>query len=596
MGVRYIFITGGVCSSLGKGVAAASIGALLEARKFVVRIIKIDPYINVDAGTMNPYQHGEVYVTDDGAETDLDLGNYARFTSSLINRHNSITTGQVYREVIEEERAGKYLGKTVQMIPHITDRIKDKIQVINADQEIDIAIIEIGGTVGDIESIPFIETARQMIHEQGRDNIISVHVTLLPHVSNGEIKTKPTQHSVKELREIGIQPDILICRSPEILSDALGEKIALFTNVSFDAVISAPDVRHTIYEIPLIFHRQQLDQKIIEKLHLPNTATDLGRWDKIVSLCSEHTQAVRIAMVGKYVEHSDSYHSVEEALLHGAMANNARLDLMRMDSEQLTDDRDFDEVFGDIDGILVPGGFGKRGIAGILRAIAYARQNDIPYFGICMGMQLMAVEFAHNVLGESDAHSAEFAPDCKKPVVALMDDQLRIAESGGTMRLGIQEAQIVSPRLKKIYHSHNGKIRERHRHRYEIVNDWLPQFEQNGLELGAQYQNGLVEALIWKEHPWGIGVQYHPEFTSKPLAPNPLFADFVSAASARNGEAVARGATAATTAVNAERAISAHDGVAGAMAQTAGDVTERAMADVATHGAAERAMAEGVAR
>lgn len=542
VGTRYIFVTGGVCSSLGKGVAAASIGALLEAHDLRVRIIKIDPYINVDAGTMNPYQHGEVYVTEDGAETDLDLGNYARFTSSLINRHNSITTGQVYREVIEGERDGTYLGQTVQVIPHITDRIKEKICAVEQDQ-VDVVIIEIGGTVGDIESIPFIEAARQMIHERGHDVILSVHVTLLPHISNGEIKTKPTQHSVKELREIGIQPDVLICRSSEFLSEDLARKIASFTNVAFDAVISAPDVEHTIYEIPLIFHRQKLDEKILQRLGLRGSGKpNLALWERKVALCAIDSPVVRIAMVGKYVQHSDSYHSVEEALLHAAMAHEVRLDLMRIDSDGLTDSNVAD-VFEHVDGMLVPGGFGKRGIEGILRAIGHAREQGLPYFGICMGMQLMAVEFAQQVLGEREAHSSEFVPRCADPVVALMDEQLRITASGGTMRLGKQRADLVSDELREIYASRTGTVEERHRHRYEIVNSWLPRFEEHGLEVAAQYRHldapadsdALTEALHWRDHPWGWGVQYHPEFTSKPLGPHPLFASFIGAACTRSG-------------------------------------------------------------
>jgi len=514
---------------LGKGVAAASIGALLEARNFAVRIIKIDPYINVDAGTMNPYQHGEVYVTDDGAETDLDLGNYARFTESRITHHNSITTGKIYREVINEERAGKYLGTTVQMIPHITDRIKEKITSIGNDEKVDIVIVEIGGTVGDIESIPFIETARQMIHKGPRGHLLSIHVTLLPYVSNGELKTKPTQHSVKELREIGVQPNILLCRSPEALSPEMREKISSFTNVSFDAVISAPDVRHTIYEIPLIFHQQKLDHKIVQELELSEGASDLTRWKNIVALCDRHEREVRIAMVGKYVAHSDSYHSVEEALLHGAMAHSARLIIDRIDSDRCIEaDVNLDTLFQHSDGMLVPGGFGARGVEGILKSINYARQHALPFFGICMGMQLMAVEFAQNVLGDADAHSAEFAPHCAKPVAHLMDEQLHIVDSGGTMRLGAQKARLVSERLRAIYGRDD--IIERHRHRYEIAQEWVPRFEGHGLEVGALYQTRLVEALLWKESPWGIGVQYHPEFTSKPLAPNPLFADFIGAA------------------------------------------------------------------
>ncbi len=526
---KYIFVTGGVCSSLGKGVAAASIGNLLENRGLNVRMIKIDPYINVDAGTMNPYQHGEVYVTDDGAETDLDLGNYERFTSSPITRANSITTGQVYQEVIRKEREGRYLGRTVQVIPHITDEIKHRILVVGEQEGVDVTIIEVGGTVGDIESIPFLEAARQFIHDFSKQRVLYVHLTLVPTVSEGELKTKPTQHSVKALREIGIQPDILLCRAEKPLSDSLRRKIALFTNVEFEAVISAFNVSTTIYEIPLIFSDQGLDEIVLSKLQIKNTKSNLDKWKRVVFTYIEAKRVVRIGIVGKYTELHDSYKSIYEALYHGGIANNSRVELVKIDSEKLEGAEDISEFFSEADGILVPGGFGQRGIEGMIIAARFARENKYPYFGICLGMQIMVIEYARNVVGLKDANSTEFDPNTEYPVISLLEEQVGIKALGGTMRLGLGESRLIeSTKIRSIYNSE--AIFERHRHRYEVSNDYRELLEKKGLVVsGVTPENGLVESVEWKDHPWGIGVQFHPEFKSKPVSPHPLFSDFIAA-------------------------------------------------------------------
>ncbi|MFW6337873.1 MAG: CTP synthase [Alkalispirochaetaceae bacterium] len=526
---KYIFVTGGVCSSLGKGIAAASLGSLLEARGLEVRMIKIDPYINVDAGTMSPYQHGEVYVTDDGAETDLDLGNYARFTNSPLSRANSITTGQVYSEVIQREREGRYLGRTVQVIPHITDRIKQRVRAVGSEEGVDVTIVEIGGTVGDIESFPFLEAARQMIHELGHRNVIAVHLTLIPEVSNGELKTKPTQHSVKELLEVGIQPDILLCRAPHILEDSMRRKIALFTNVEFEAVISAYDVQTTLYEIPLMYHRQKLDEIALNKLELDYGEAQLSAWEEVVEVFTTTEKRARIAVVGKYIELGDSYKSVDEALFHGGIANGAKVELVKVDSEKLEKSGNFDEVFSEVDGILVPGGFGGRGILGMVQTAQYAREHGIPYFGICLGMQVMVIEYARNVLGMEDADSTEFAPECDHPVVSLLEEQIDVKNYGGTMRLG-ENASRLQPgtTIRKIYGSE--MIRERHRHRYEVSNRYRQDLHDAGLRVTATTEDGtLVESVQWQDHPWGLGAQFHPEFKSKPVDAHPLFRSFVEA-------------------------------------------------------------------
>ncbi len=526
---KYIFVTGGVCSSLGKGVAAASVGALLENRGLNIRMIKIDPYLNVDPGTMSPYQHGEVYVTDDGAETDLDLGNYARFTSSPLSKINSITTGQVYQEVIRKEREGRFLGRTVQVIPHITDEIKQRIFKVGDQKGVDVTIIEIGGTVGDIESIPFLEAARQFIHDLGKERVLFIHLTLVPSVSDGELKTKPTQHSVKSLREIGIQPDILLCRASKTIPDDLRRKISLFTNVEDKAVISAYDVQNTIYEIPLIFSEQNLDEIVLKKMGLPHSSCNLNWWQELVDTYNKSKKLVRIGLVGKYTELLDSYKSIYEALYHGGMANKSKIELKRIDSDKLMDQEKLEQSLRDVDGILIPGGFGERGIEGMIKAAAYARENGLPCFGICLGMQVMVIEYARNVLKWPDANSTEFAPDTEHPVISLLEEQIDIKMYGGTMRLGASESHLVSnTQIQKLY----GRkiISERHRHRYEVSNVFRRSLSRAGLILsGFTPDSTLVETIEWPDHSWGIGVQYHPEFKSKPVLPHPLFSGFVAA-------------------------------------------------------------------
>jgi CTP synthase len=528
---KIIFVSGGVCSSLGKGLAASSIGCLLERRGFNVRMVKVDPYINVDAGTMSPYQHGEVYVTDDGAETDLDLGNYARFTQSPLSRANSITTGQIYQEVIKKEREGRFLGRTVQVIPHITDEIKHRILAIAQDPEADITIVEIGGTVGDIESIPFLEAARQMIHELGHTDCISVHLTLIPTVSGGELKTKPTQHSVKELQEMGIQPDVLICRCKSPMEEGMRRKIALFTNVEFEAVISGADCEHTIHEIPLQYYQQGLDQIVLKKLGIESRHADLKAWKEMVDRFIHPKHKVRIAIIGKYMDLHDSYKSIYEALDHGGIANEAVVELVKTDSSQFEKEgAKPDEVLKDIDGILIPGGFGERGILGMVQAAKFAREKGIPLLGICLGMQIMVIEYARDVLGWEDADSAEFDSESKHQVIALLEDQVNIKNYGGTMRLGKSESRLVDgTKIREAYGS--GVIFERHRHRYEVSNEFKGELEKAGLKLtGFTPDGSLVESVEWPNHPWGVGVQFHPEFKSKPTQAQPLFKNFIKAA------------------------------------------------------------------
>jgi len=526
---KYIFVTGGVCSGLGKGVAAASLGSLLENRGFSIRMIKIDPYINVDAGTMNPYQHGEVYVTDDGAETDLDLGNYNRFTSSPLGRDNSITTGQVFQAVITKEREGRFLGRTVQVIPHITDEIKSRVFRVGEQQGVDLTIVEIGGTVGDIESVPFLEAARQFIHDLGKENVLFIHLTLVPQVYWGEPKSKPTQHSVKELREIGIQPDILLCRAGGPLDEDLRRKISLFTNVEKEAVISAYDVRTTIYEIPLTFVEQKVDEIILKKLGLGEKGPVRDGWRKVVKHFTEAKKTVRVAIVGKYTGLHDSYISIFESLFHGGIANGARVQLIKFESEELEDGRNLSEAFAECDGVLVPGGFGLRGIEGMVRAAQYARENKVPYLGICLGMQIMVIEYARNILGLKDASSTEFSPETKTPVVSLLEEQVDIKTYGGTMRLGKSDTHLKPG--SKIHAAYGADvISERHRHRYEVSNQYRAELEEEGLLVsGLTPDSALVESVEWPDHPWGVGVQFHPEFKSKPLAPSPLFNHFISA-------------------------------------------------------------------
>ena len=524
---KYIFVTGGVCSSLGKGVAAASIGNLLESRGLQVKLVKIDPYINVDAGTMSPYQHGEIYVTDDGAETDLDLGNYARFTSAPLGRANSITTGQVYQEVIRKEREGRYLGRTVQVVPHITDEIKRRILAVGESENTDLTIVEIGGTVGDIESIPFLEAARQFIHDFGRKNVVFVHLTLVPELVSGELKTKPTQHSVKELREIGIQPDLLLCRVPYPLSTELAEKIALSANLEDDAVISAYDVNTTIYEIPLIYHDQQLDKIILDKLRLETPEADLTEWRGVVRRIKDAEGVVTIAVVGKYIHLQDSYKSINEALFHGGIANEVRVRLVKIDSETI-EAGDMSSLES-IDGLIIPGGFGQRGIEGMISATSIARTRGIPCFGICLGLQVMVIEYARHVLDISDADSSEFAPEASQKVISLLEEQVDVEAYGGTMRLGtsttvVQKGSIVDQAYGF------GPVEERHRHRYEVSNEYRKTLEEGALIIaGVTPDEALVESIQWPDHPWGIGVQFHPEFKSTPIKPHPLFASFIKA-------------------------------------------------------------------
>lgn len=523
---KFIFITGGVLSSLGKGLSAASIGALMECRGLTVTLLKMDPYINVDPGTMNPFQHGEVFVTDDGAETDLDLGHYERFTHAVLRQKNNFTTGQIYDSVIQKERRGEYLGATVQVIPHITDEIKNKIRDLG--NGVDVAIVEVGGTVGDIESLPFLEAIRQLRADLGPQNVLYIHLTLLPFVrASGEVKTKPTQHSVKALREVGIQADLLICRTEKRITREVKEKIALFCNVRPEEVIAAEDV-DCIYEVPLKFHEEGLDQKIVELLNIWTRAPILDEWKSLVDRVKSLNQEVTIGIVGKYVDLKESYKSLNEALFAGGISNNARVNLKFIDSEAIERQSIFDE-FDDVDGILVPGGFGARGIEGKIRAVRHARENKIPFFGICLGMQMAVVEFSRNVCGMENANSTEFNSETPFPVIDLMDDQRSITSKGGTMRLGTYECMIVpGGRCEEIYGAK--VIRERHRHRYEFNPAYRERIEHHGLMSGGLSPDGtLVEMVEYADHPWFVGCQFHPEFKSRPMDPHPLFASYIKA-------------------------------------------------------------------
>ena len=533
---RYIFITGGVCSSLGKGVTVAALGCLLEKRGYTVTMQKMDPYINVDPGTMSPYQHGEVYVTDDGAETDLDLGHYERFVRTRTSKSSNFTSGQIYERVIRKERRGEYLGGTVQVIPHITDEIKASIR--RGAEGADVAMVEIGGTVGDIESLPFMEAIRQMGVELGRDNTFYVHLTLVPYIATaGEVKTKPTQHSVKELRSIGIQPDLLLCRSERLLGEDDRKKIALFTNVELKAVVSALDMDN-IYKIPLWLHEQGVDGYIADRLKLDVKPADLSEWQSVVDAMQHPEHEITIGMVGKYVDLTESYKSLNEALSHAGAKNRARVNINYIDSASL-EDGDF-SVLENLDAILVPGGFGDRGIEGKIAAVQYAREHKIPYLGICLGMQAAVIEFARNVAGLKDAHSSEFSDTTKHPVIALITEwqaedgsiEKRGADSdlGGTMRLGAQRCNLVADTLaRKVYGSDN--VFERHRHRYEFNNHYRKQLEEAGLIISGKSSDGnLVEMVELKDHPWFLACQFHPEFTSSPRDGHPLFANYIKAA------------------------------------------------------------------
>jgi len=537
---KYIFVTGGVISSLGKGLAAASLGALLEARNLTVGIQKLDPYLNVDPGTMSPFQHGEVFVTDDGAETDLDLGHYERFTNAKLTKKSNYTTGKIYDEVITKERRGDYLGGTVQVIPHITDEIKRCIRRGTGD--VDVALVEIGGTVGDIESQPFLEAIRQFRYDIGPENVLYMHLTLVPYIKAAEeLKTKPTQHSVKELRSIGIQPDIILCRSERPLNRELKAKISLFCNLPPEAVFTALDVE-SIYEVPLSLHREGLDDKVVSLLNIWTGAPRLGNWEKMIHKIKEPQHEVKIGIVGKYTALKESYKSLNEALVHGGIANNARVNLDYIDSEQLEElsAEKLEARFSGISGILVPGGFGNRGIEGKIKAINYARTHKIPMFGICLGMQLMAVEFARNCAKLNDANSSEFNPETTYPIIYLMKEwttkdgsqtvtQNEDTPKGGTMRLGAHPCQLApGSHARQAYDTDN--ISERHRHRYEFNNEYRDILEANGLQItGTHADRKLVEIIEIKDHPWYLGCQFHPEFTSKPMKPHPLFVAFIKA-------------------------------------------------------------------
>ncbi len=519
---KFIFVTGGVLSSLGKGVTSASIGAILEGMGYKITLQKLDPYLNVDPGTMSPYQHGEVYVTEDGAETDLDLGHYERFTTAVMTKDNNVTAGKVYFNVITRERRGDYLGATVQVIPHITEEIKSLIKKVS--DEHDIVIVEVGGTVGDIEGLPFLEAIRQLSLELGRKNSMFIHVTFVPYIKTaGELKTKPTQHSVKELRAIGIQPDAIICRADRDLPRGIKGKIALFSNVEEEAVISAPDLDY-IYDLPNKFKEEGLDRIIAEKLGIEYRDSNLSRWKKVVNTLRSARRSVTIGVVGKYTELKDAYKSITEALIHGGIANGSKVEIVWISSES------FDEE--DIlrcDGVLVPGGFGERGTKGKMEALRIGRENEIPTFGICLGMQMMAVEFARNILGLKEANSTEFDPDTPYPVIDLMEEQKNLDRLGGTMRLGAYPCVLQEgTKAREIYRKE--VIYERHRHRYEFNNRFRKLFEENGMLFSGLSPDGrLVEIMELKDHPWYIGCQFHPEFKSKPFDPHPLFVSFIKA-------------------------------------------------------------------
>ncbi len=559
---KYVFVTGGVVSSLGKGIAAASLAAILESRGIKVTNIKLDPYINVDPGTMSPFQHGEVFVTEDGAETDLDLGHYERFSSTRMRKSNNFTTGQIYESVIKKERRGEYLGRTVQVIPHITDEIKAFIA--RGAQGAEVAIVEIGGTVGDIESLPFLEAIRQMGLELGRDNVCYVHLTLVPYIASaGEIKTKPTQHSVKELREIGIQADALLCRSDRPIPDEERRKIALFTNVTADAVISVWDA-DSIYKIPYMLHQQMLDEIVCHKLHLLARPADLKSWKRLIEALEHPLHQITVAMVGKYVDLTDSYKSLNEALLHAGIHTRSRVKIQYVDSEAI--EREGTGCLAGVDAVLVPGGFGARGVEGKIKAIEYARENKVPYLGICLGMQLAVIEYARHKAGLTEANSTEFDADTPQPVIALITEWLdregkverrdTSSDLGGTMRLGAQPADIIAGTLvQRIYQS--DVVNERHRHRYEVNNYYLPRLEAAGLKVAARTKVEALCELIElptegpHAHPWFIGCQFHPEFSSAPRTGHPLFKAFVEAALAYRARKAGMGQGAQAAAVAA---------------------------------------------
>jgi CTP synthase len=527
---KYIFVTGGVVSSIGKGITTASIGRMLVSRGFKVTPLKIDPYINKDAGTMNPYQHGEVYVTDDGAETDLDLGHYERFIGVNLTSASNFTTGSVYGAVIAKERRGEYLGNTVQLIPHITDEIKGRIYKLAEDSGAHVMIIEIGGTIGDYETPPFTEAIREIRLEVGRENTLFVHVSLIAYVGPwGETKTKPTQHSVKALMELGIQPDILICRSKSALTDEHKQKLSLFCSVPKEAVIEARDTKN-IYEIPLVFEKQGLADLLIDRLALPDCSPDMTQWEEMISKLKKPDGEVNLAIVGKYIQNGDAYLSITEALKHGGIANNVEVNIKWIESDHLEEGTDEAKHLGDVHGIVVPGGFGYRGIEGKIKAIRFARENKIPFFGLCLGMQCGVIEFARNVLGFERANSIEFDPDTPYPVITIMEEQKKVEDMGGTMRLGAYPCKLEQGSIAFKEYGVD-VISERHRHRYEFNNKYREQFIANGMRLsGLSPDEQLVEMVELEDHPWFVATQFHPEFKSKPLQPHPLFKGFISAA------------------------------------------------------------------
>ena len=535
---KFIFVSSGVCSSLGKGIASSTIASLLECSGLKIAMLKCDPYINVDAGNISPYQHGEVYVTEDGAETDLDLGNFSRFTSLNLSNQNCISIGKVYENVIRNERAGKYNGRTVQVIPHITDEIKRCIRHIGTSSNADVVIVEIGGTVGDIEAVPYLEAVRQLIREQGKNNALSVHLTFIPIITGGELKSKPTQHSVKQLQEVGIQPDILICRCSGKVEPGLKKKIASFCNVSEDAVFVSPDIEKSVYELPQIFHTQELDKVILKKMELGNRTTDIRQWTDFLDKLNNPTKKVTVAMVGKKDSLDECFKSVQESLFHAAVtAHNAELVIKKVDSELLeTSESDFvlRAAFDDVDGIIIPGNYGQRGFIGLLKTVHYARKSGIPYLGIDLGMQLMAIETARNLCGWEDADTSEFTSKSKHPVISLPEEQP--GPYAGIMKLGAEEVRLEEgSRLYSIYNS--PVIVERHRSKYTFDRRYAQDMtEHNLLTTAKSTSDGQTEGFEWKDHPWGIGVQFHPEFTSRPFKPHPLFVAFINAALEKSRE------------------------------------------------------------
>jgi CTP synthase len=534
---RFIFVTGGVCSSLGKGISTASLGLLLEGHGYKVSLIKMDPYINVDPGTMSPYQHGEVYVTEDGAETDLDLGYYERLTNADLTHKNSVTTGQIYDAVIRRERRGDYLGKTVQVIPHITNEIKKRIYGVAGDEELDFVLVEIGGTVGDIESIPFLETIRQIRQELGKDRVLNVHLTLIPTITvAGEQKTKPTQHSVKELMELGIIPDVLLCRTDKSLSSELKSKIALFCNVSEANVVSAVDIESSIYEIPDMLHENGYDEIVLKHFGLSYSELNIPEWNGFIQKLHNPVNKVRIAVVGKYINLQDAYRSIYEALVHASVTNEVELEIVRIDSEDIEKNCSDDQapLDGDVHGILVPGGFGDRGIEGKIRAISFARMEGIPLLGICLGLQCAVIEFARNVCKLKNANSTEFDPTTEHPVISLLEEQKLIEAKGGTMRLGAYRCDLSEgSKAREAYNQES--VMERHRHRLEFTLRYKDLFEKNGMVFsGINPKSNLVEIVELRDHPWFICTQFHPEFKSKPIKPHPLFREFIRASIVRS--------------------------------------------------------------